>query len=130
MSQAAQSSRHDTDGIVLGWAFMAPPHRSAARGTPSSDSLEVIGGHVTAHLRLPTSFCAPNFAYLMGADARAAVLSVAQVTRRIEQGFDVYITSWKNPDLSTDAIVRPDGTITMPLLGDLKAGDVLNIGHL
>lgn len=31
------------------------------------------------------------------------------------------ITVWKNPDLSTEVTVRPDGTITMPLLGDLKA---------
>jgi len=31
------------------------------------------------------------------------------------------ITVWKNPDLSTDAVVRPDGTITMPLVGDIKA---------
>jgi polysaccharide export outer membrane protein len=31
------------------------------------------------------------------------------------------ITVWKNPDLSTDATVRPDGTITMPLIGDVKA---------
>jgi polysaccharide export outer membrane protein len=31
------------------------------------------------------------------------------------------IRVWKNPDLSTEATVRPDGTITMPLLGDLGA---------
>jgi polysaccharide export outer membrane protein len=31
------------------------------------------------------------------------------------------IRVWKNPDLSTDATVRPDGIITMPLIGDLKA---------
>jgi polysaccharide export outer membrane protein len=31
------------------------------------------------------------------------------------------IRVWKNADLSTDVIVRPDGTITMPLIGDLKA---------
>jgi polysaccharide biosynthesis/export protein len=31
------------------------------------------------------------------------------------------ITVWKNPDLSTDAVVRPDGTVTMPLIGDIKA---------
>jgi polysaccharide biosynthesis/export protein len=31
------------------------------------------------------------------------------------------ITVWKNPELSTEATVRPDGTITMPLLGDIKA---------
>jgi polysaccharide biosynthesis/export protein len=31
------------------------------------------------------------------------------------------IMVWKNPDLSRDAVVRPDGTITMPLIGDLQA---------
>jgi polysaccharide export outer membrane protein len=31
------------------------------------------------------------------------------------------ITVWRNPDLSTDATVRPDGTISLPLLGDLHA---------
>ena len=38
-------------------------------------------GDVDVRLRLPTPQCAPNFAYLMAADARAAVLSVAKVTR-------------------------------------------------
>ena len=38
------------------------------------------GGEVAVRLRLPTPQCAPNFAYLMAADARAAVLSVAKVT--------------------------------------------------
>jgi len=31
------------------------------------------------------------------------------------------VTVWRNPDLSGDAIVRPDGTISLPLIGDLKA---------
>ncbi len=30
------------------------------------------------------------------------------------------INVWQNQDLSTQAIVRPDGTVTMPLVGDLK----------
>lgn len=30
------------------------------------------------------------------------------------------INVWQNQDLSTSAVVRPDGTITMPLVGDLK----------
>ena len=38
-------------------------------------------GEVAVRLRLPTPQCAPNFAYLMAADAHAAVLSVAGVTR-------------------------------------------------
>ncbi len=31
------------------------------------------------------------------------------------------INVWKNPDLSVETPVRPDGTIPLPLLGDLKA---------
>jgi len=31
------------------------------------------------------------------------------------------IRVWKNPELNTDIEVRPDGTITMPLLGDVNA---------
>ncbi|MEU4040282.1 iron-sulfur cluster assembly protein [Streptomyces collinus] len=29
-----------------------------------------LGGGLTVHLRLPTSFCSPNFAYLMASDAK------------------------------------------------------------
>jgi polysaccharide export outer membrane protein len=31
------------------------------------------------------------------------------------------ISVWKNPELSGDTHVRPDGTITLPLVGDLQA---------
>lgn len=33
----------------------------------------------------------------------------------------VRITVWKNTELSGDTTVRPDGTISLPLLGDLRA---------
>jgi polysaccharide export outer membrane protein len=36
-------------------------------------------------------------------------------------GDELSINVWKNDALSTEAIVRPDGTITMPLVGDLVA---------
>ena len=42
-------------------------------------NLEVDGDAVSVRLRLPTYFCAPNFAYLMVADAKAAILSVPGV---------------------------------------------------
>jgi metal-sulfur cluster biosynthetic enzyme len=41
--------------------------------------LQVAEGAVDVRLRLPTPFCAPNFAYLMVADAKEAVLSVPGV---------------------------------------------------
>jgi polysaccharide export outer membrane protein len=33
----------------------------------------------------------------------------------------VRVTVWKDPNLSTDAVVRPDGTITLPLIGEVVA---------
>lgn len=40
------------------------------------------------------------------------VIGVADVVR---------VSVWKDESLSTDAVVRPDGTITMPLVGELRA---------
>jgi metal-sulfur cluster biosynthetic enzyme len=44
-------------------------------------ALEIEGPNVLVRLRLPTYFCAPNFAYLMVADAHAAAISVPGVER-------------------------------------------------
>jgi len=33
---------------------------------------------------------------------------------------ELRVTVWKMPDLSQDTTVRPDGTITLPLIGELK----------
>jgi polysaccharide export outer membrane protein len=34
---------------------------------------------------------------------------------------ELRITVWKNPELSPTVTVRPDGTVTMPLVGDIQA---------
>lgn len=36
-------------------------------------------------------------------------------------GDSLSINVWENPGLGTEATIRPDGTITMPLVGDLHA---------
>lgn len=36
-------------------------------------------------------------------------------------GDQIAISVWENPGLTTEATIRPDGTITMPLVGDLRA---------
>jgi len=46
-------------------------------------SVQVDGERVTVELRLPTYFCAPNFAYLMVADAYDAVVGVPGVERAV-----------------------------------------------
>lgn len=42
-------------------------------------SIEESDGVLTVHLRLPTSFCAPNFAYLMASDAKDALTALPGV---------------------------------------------------
>jgi metal-sulfur cluster biosynthetic enzyme len=44
-------------------------------------SIRIDSVGVTVHLRLPTSFCAPNFAYLMASDAQDALRRVPGVGR-------------------------------------------------
>lgn len=40
---------------------------------------------------------------------------------RIGAGDNINISVWKNPDLSGAVTVRPDGNVTMPLVGDIVA---------
>jgi metal-sulfur cluster biosynthetic enzyme len=54
--------------------------------------LEIEGDTVRARLRLPTYFCAPNFAYLMVADADTALRAVTGV-RRAEVVLDDHFAS-------------------------------------
>src|SRR5687768_722041 len=50
-------------------------------GFVASCTVSGDGGVVTVRLRLPTFFCAPNFSFLMVADAYDAVSAVEGVTR-------------------------------------------------
>ncbi|HUJ60115.1 MAG TPA: polysaccharide biosynthesis/export family protein [Kofleriaceae bacterium] len=56
----------------------------------------------------------PNYEYNKEPDPRnkELVLGVGDV---------IGINVWDQKDLNTDATIRPDGTITMPLVGDIRA---------
>ena len=63
-------------------------------------------GNVKVHLRLPTSFCSPNFAYLMASDAKD-VLSALDWTRRVVVELDDHHDSEIiNAGLAADAGYR------------------------
>ncbi|AGH80207.1 polysaccharide export protein [Psychromonas sp. CNPT3] len=36
----------------------------------------------------------------------------------------LFINVWKNPDISLNALVRPDGMISVPLIGDIQAASL------
>ncbi|HEY0190582.1 MAG TPA: polysaccharide biosynthesis/export family protein [Kofleriaceae bacterium] len=56
----------------------------------------------------------PNYDYTKEPDPRGAelVLGVGDI---------IAINVWENNNLNTEATIRPDGTVTMPLIGDIKA---------
>jgi metal-sulfur cluster biosynthetic enzyme len=60
-------------------------------------------GTVEVHLRLPTSFCAPNFAWLMVSDARDAVAAVPGVGRVVVELDDHHDSELINRGLAADA---------------------------
>jgi polysaccharide biosynthesis/export protein len=57
----------------------------------------------------------PNYDYAKEPDPRTAELVLGV-------GDQLAINVWENNNLNTEATIRPDGTITMPLVGDVKAG--------
>jgi metal-sulfur cluster biosynthetic enzyme len=69
-------------------------------------SVRADGGVVTVHLRLPTSFCAPNFAYLMASDAKDVLTDLPGV-RGVEVLLDDHHDSERiNRGLAADAGYR------------------------
>jgi metal-sulfur cluster biosynthetic enzyme len=81
--------------------------------------LRVEGDAVSVRLRLPTYFCAPNFAYLMVADAREAVLSVPGVRRASVRLDDHYASEELNEGDAFDEAFP--GETAGPDLGELRA---------
>jgi metal-sulfur cluster biosynthetic enzyme len=66
--------------------------------------VEIQGCAVEVRLRLPTYFCAPNFAYMMVADARAAVIALDGV-ERVSVALDDHFASQE----ISGAVARGDG---------------------
>ncbi|MFJ5837395.1 iron-sulfur cluster assembly protein [Streptomyces shenzhenensis] len=63
-------------------------------------------GRLTVHLRLPTSFCAPNFAYLMASDAKDALTALPGVTEVTVLLDDHHDSETINRGLAADAGYR------------------------
>ena len=61
---------------------------------------------VEVHLRLPTSFCAPNFAYLMASDAQDAVSALPGVDRVVVELDDHHDSDLINRGLAASAGYR------------------------
>jgi len=66
-------------------------------------SVDVDGGAVEVHLRLPTSFCSPSFAYLMASDAKDAVGALAGVDQVVVRLDDHHDSDLINAGLAADA---------------------------
>ena len=84
--------------------------------------LDLEGDSVSVRLRLPTYFCAPNFAYLMVADAREAVLSLPGVRRATVTLDDHYASDEINRGVNEEKGFDgsfPDETES-PDLGELR----------
>jgi polysaccharide export outer membrane protein len=62
---------------------------------------------------------APNSAAAPGADAPAAVVPPRDYVIGSEDVLSIIF--WRDKDMTTDVVVRPDGKITLPLLNDVVA---------
>lgn len=69
-------------------------------------SLTVDDTRVTVHLRLPTSFCAPNFAYLMASDAKDVLTALPWTTEVVVELDDHHDSDLINAGLAADAGYR------------------------
>ena len=63
-------------------------------------------GNVKVHLRLPTSFCSPNFAYLMASDAKDVLAKLDWTRRVVVELDDHHDSAIINAGLASDAGYR------------------------
>ncbi len=63
-------------------------------------------GNVKVHLRLPTSFCSPNFAYLMASDAKDVLVKLEWTRRVVVELDDHHDSAIINAGLAADAGYR------------------------
>lgn len=66
----------------------------------------IEGPTVSVHLRLPTSFCSPNFAYLMASDSKDAITALQGVGRVVVELDDHHDSDLINAGLAADAGYR------------------------
>ncbi|WP_416402937.1 iron-sulfur cluster assembly protein [Arthrobacter sp. LFS091] len=64
------------------------------------------GARVEIHLRLPTSFCSPNFAYLMASDSKDVISALPAVTQVVVELDDHHDSDLINAGLAADAGYR------------------------
>lgn len=82
---------------------------------------------MTRHIRLDAVIAALILPLWLGCGAHVPDYDYSQEpdprTREFVLGISdgIRIHVWNNPELTTEATVRPDGTVTMPLIGDLEA---------
>jgi metal-sulfur cluster biosynthetic enzyme len=82
-------------------------------------SLEVDDHDVVVHLRLPTSFCSPSFAYLMASDAKDALTALPWPRRVVVELDDHHDSDLINAGLAAGAGYR--GTFRHEAEQDLEA---------
>src|ERR1700731_864400 len=84
-----------------------------ARRMTASPVMAIVMGAVLACL---ASGChsAPLYDYKSEPDPRASEFKVGPLDL-------ISVVVWKNKDLSADVVVRPDGIVTLPLIGDVRA---------
>lgn len=66
-------------------------------------SSDLAGTLVTVHLRLPTSFCSPNFAYLMASDSKDALSALPGIETVVVELDDHHDSELINAGLAADA---------------------------
>jgi polysaccharide export outer membrane protein len=103
---------------VLGGCAIAPidasePHQAQNKKEPVIGESIASGDSVTTQttLRAPAT----------GTPSKAAA---SQLIDQYKIGVDdvVQVSVWRNPELSVTVPVRPDGKISVPLIGDVQAG--------
>jgi len=91
-------------------------------GLPSQAHWKWLICRLSVVLSLVMCGCTPPVSHLTEAQAAAAAVATPdQATYLLGPEDTLEISVWKEPDLTKQLVVRPDGKITYPLIGEVQA---------
>ncbi len=90
---------------------------------PADTSVAAASPRCYAFSPCATAGTSPTETHVATATTRHATDSadLAELDYELQPGDTVSISVWKEKDLETDALVRPDGGLSFPLVGDVEA---------
>jgi len=107
---------------LIGRSYRESNYKSYWRGGAHHNMMSITNKLLLILITMTLAACSGSGGQLRPEDVPPVAEQGTTPEYRLGSGDVVSVSVWKNPDLSVTVPVRPDGFISVPLVGDVLAG--------